>query len=371
MIMGDKAKFETMLNDLKKHGLDTVLFTNNKADRDAPLLEVSDRLGMNVFMLPAWDLYRKWWPNNIPATIENARAVAKPIVDLWSDHPSLKGYIVIDEPSTNEKQKVVLMTQALRELDPDRLVLMTLIGTNRVGPIFDAAKPDVMQIDVYPAALNNALCDFTMNGFAYPQYDFVSYIRTVTPTRPVETPLWMILQTHSFSGGIHSLRTPIPTEVRLQQWLALGEGATGIYWFVYSTQQSWIGLVDNKELYDEVKAQTARILPLRSLLLDIHKVADRFTASGAAEAYASTLESKNGERTFVIVANRDCQREQNITITASATDSFLKDVETGDVYHVGDSIPFKAGDGRIFEVLPGNQLYLPSVTNIQQSVIFQ
>ena len=65
-----------------------------------------------------------------------------------------------------------------------------LFGKNAAGSgwdygerLFQAARFDTMQIDVYPAARANPPCDFTMNGFAYPQHDFVSYIRAVAKNR--------------------------------------------------------------------------------------------------------------------------------------------------------------------------------------------
>ena len=184
IVGGNTVKFEAMLNDLQDHSLDTVLFVNNFAARDEPLLNISDQKGMNVFMMPAGDLYRTWWPNTFPATIQTAREAAKPIVDLWSRHPSLKGYIVIDEPSLAETEKVKLMVQAFHEMDPTRPAIINLIGKPRVGPIFNTAKPDVMQIDVYPAGKNNPPCDFTLTGFGYKDEDFVSYTRFVTQSRP-------------------------------------------------------------------------------------------------------------------------------------------------------------------------------------------
>lgn len=348
MIGGNTAKFETMLKDLRAHGLDTVLFVNNTVARDEPLLGVADRLGFNVFMMPNGDLNETWWPDQVPATIATARSIAKLIVTAWGKHPSLKGYIVIDEPFLDATQKVALMTQALREADPKRPVLINLIGLNRVGPIFAAAKPDVMQIDVYPAAKDNPPCDFTMNGFAYPQHDFVSYIRTVTATRPITAPLWIILQTHSFDAGIHSLRTPLPSEVRMQQWLALGEGATGIYWFVYSTQQSWIGLADNKPLYDEVAALARRVSPLRGLLLGLHRIDNRFTVAGNNTPYLSTLTDASDTKSYAVIVNKDCQKAQNLTIRSTTVGGRLRDLESGRIYALGQTIPFQPGDGRIF-----------------------
>jgi hypothetical protein len=236
---------------------------------------------------------------------------------------------------------------------------MTLIGLNRVGPIFAAAKPDVMQIDVYPAAKHNQPCDFTMNGFAYPQHDFVSYIRAVAATRPATTPLWIILQTHSFDAGIHSLRTPLPSEVRMQQWLALGEGATGMYWFVYSTQQSWIGLADNKPLYDEVASLARRVAPLRGLLLGLHRVDNRFTIAGNTTPYISTLADASGTKSYAVAVNKDCQNAQNLTIQSTQVGGRLRDLESGRIYALGEPINVRPGDGKIFASV--NVMHLPLV----------
>lgn len=360
MVGGDKATFEHMLVDLKGRGLDSVLFTNNDIERDAPLLEVADRLGMHVFMLPANDWNRTWWPDSVPATRDAALTAAQPAVAAFSGHPSFRGYLVRDEPFPDDTEKVVLMTQALRELDPEHIVTSTLIGLNRVDPIFQAAGFDVMQIDVYPTAPANLPCDFTLNGFAYPQHDFVSYIRAVTKSRPAAAPLWLVLQTHSFDAGVHSLRTPLPTEVRMQQWLALGEGADGIFWFVYSTQQSWIGLADNEALYAEVTALAARLRPLRALFLGTSKVADRFTVSGGPQAYVSTLASADGRRTYVVAVNGACQSSQRLALSSTTLRGALRDLESGRVYQQGEPIEFRPGDGRIFELL--GQSWLPFVS---------
>src|SRR5262245_19288681 len=46
IIVGNLAKFATMIGDLQAHNLDSVMFTNNYATPDAALLGVSDRLGV-------------------------------------------------------------------------------------------------------------------------------------------------------------------------------------------------------------------------------------------------------------------------------------------------------------------------------------
>ena len=349
LLDGDTARFETMIGDLQSHGLDTVMFTNNAADRDAPLLAVSDRLDFGVFMLPAHDLVRDWWRADVPENSATAQRVAAPIVRQLSRHPSLRGYIVADEPRLESLNKVMLMTRALHQFDRARPALPILTGIDRVVPIFAAAQPEVLLIDVYPVGTNNPICDFTMTDFGYDKLDFVGYVRQVTRNKPAETPLWMILQTHSF---MKSLREPSPTEVRAQQWLAIGEGATGIFWFVYSSQQGWVGLADNPALYHEVGMLAQRVGSLREVLLRTRKVADIFTIAGGKNPYVSTLASLDGAKSYVVAVNRDCERSQQLSIGSPVFKvGQLKDLESSQTYALGSPIVFQPGDGRIFEFI--------------------
>jgi hypothetical protein len=191
-----------------------------------------------------------------------------------------------------------------------------------------------------------------LTGFGYADLDFAGYTRLVAKTKPAATPLWMILQTHSFgTGGALSLRAPSAAEVRMQHWLAIGEGATGIFWFIYSSQQGWLGLVDNPPLYQEVAALAQRVKPLRSLLLSLHKGEDRFTIAGGTNPYISTLTSSDGKQSYAVAVNRDCQAPQKLTINSPLLKGRLRDLESGQIYAQGQPIMLQPGDGRIFEIV--------------------
>ena len=293
------------------------------------------------------------------ATAAVAHAAALPVVRALSPHPSLKGYIVIDEPGLAAQNKARLITQALRELDPTRRTTSILIGIDRVQPIFEATTPDVMMLDVYPFGYHNAPCDTTLTGFGYPMLDFVDYVRFVSKDKPRTTPLWLILQTHKFgTGGPYSLRAPTANEVRLENWLAIGEGATGIFWFIYGSQQGWVGLVDSPALLAETSSLAKRIKLLRANLLDAHKVSDYFTISGQGRPYISTLASSNGRRRYAVAVNRDCARAQPVTIGAPVKGYALRDLESGQTRSLGTSIQLDPGDGKIFEMVSVAQLPL-------------
>jgi len=362
---GNTDVFRSMVADLTSRGLDTVMFSNNDSERDAPLLNVSDELNFNVLMIPAADLHREWWPSDVPANLETALAVAEPIVNRWKPHPSLKAYLTKDEPVFEDLEKVSLINEAFQTLDPSRPAMPILIGASRVGPIFNASHASIMLIDVYPVGARNELCDLTMTGFGYPDLDFVDYIRTVIKDKPASVPFWIILQTHNF---LDQLREPIAAEVREQHWLAIGEGAKAIFWFIYSSQQGWRGLRDNPELYAEVTSLTQRTIPLRDTLLGLQKTEDSFTISrtGNYTSYISTLISADN-RYFIVAVNRDCQNSQDLAIHASSLGGQLRDVETAAIYNLDTPISFLPGDGKIFELVSGSEV-TPTDTSTQTEI---
>jgi hypothetical protein len=352
IINGDPSAFRAMITDLRAHGFDAVLFNGGSVARDAPLLTIADQLGFDVYFTPAYDLDRQWWPASVPADIATARRVIGPLVEQLRAHPSVKGYNLADEPGLAQIGKVALALRVFREYDPGRPAMPVLIGIDRVGPYLAAARPDVLLIDLYPVGAQNPPCDFTLTGYGYRYHDFVSYARQVTRDRPPDMPLWMILQTHGVAGW---LRAPTPTEVRMQQWLAIGEGATGLFWFIYSSQQGWLGLKDSPQLYGEASTLARRLAPLRPVLGDLQRVPDRFRIAGGGAPYASTLVSPDGTRTFVVAVNRDCRQAQALTL-APAADAFtpqgmLRDLETGQLFALGAPIDFLPGDGRLFELV--------------------
>lgn len=357
--------FEEELEDLRLRGLDSVMFANNHVGRDARLLDLADRYGVDVYLAPGWELNLFWWPDEVPADIDTARRLIWPLVDAIGHYRSLRGYVVADEPINERGPKLALAVQAFREVDPERVAMPILIGTDRVGPLFATSQPGVLLIDVYPTAYANPPCDFTMHAYAYPTHDFVSYVREVSATRPAGTPLWMILQTHRFKDGEpDSLREPLPAELRAQQWLAVGEGATGLFWFIYSSEQGWIGLADNPLLFAEVTELTQRLrrpLPpgipgvvagreLRELLVDLRKTEDAFVATGGRQPYASTLVSADGQQHYVVAVNRDCT-PQTLELRSATVRGDLLDLESGRRFPQGTPLPFGPGDGRVFAVV--------------------
>jgi hypothetical protein len=355
MIFGVVERFEGLIADARARGLDSVMFTNNSVARDEMMLWSSDREGFGVYFAPHHELNSQWFNGVAPATIEAARAVANPLIDQLRWHPSVRAYVTADEPGLEAEQRLALISQAFRERDSQRPAVPLVIGINRAEPLFAASGGKAFLADIYPLGAPNPACTYTMTGFGYQHEDFVSYLRRITANKPASTPLWVVLQTHAFgSGGLYSLRPPSVAELRAQQWMAVGEGATGLFWFIYSSQQGWTGLKDAPALFNEVGVLAQRLGPLRATLLQTRPATNLFTVSGPGQPYVSTLASVDGARKYAVVVNRGvCSGNADLTISASGGGQ-LRDLETGQRYSFGQAIPFSAGDGRIFELIPGS-----------------
>lgn len=360
MFWGRTADMTNAINDLQSKGLNAMMFVNNDViNRDDAMFSVADQKNFNVYV-SANAQFNSYLHTDTTPTIEEARNIVYPVVDKYKTHSSVKGYNVSDEPHATagtghiaQIDQIKHLVQAFKERDGTKPASPVLIGINRGDTIYDAAKPNAFFMDIYPFSVQSASCDFTMKGFGYTQFNMSSYIRQMTRNKPVNDPLYVILQTHNVGDagwGMSQLRIPSIPEIRGQHWIAIGEGAEGIFWFIYSSQQGWTGLKDSPSLMAEIGALAQRTNPLKPILLDANRhTTDLFTVNNGA--YVSTLTSKDGTKKYAVVANTgSCGGSQNLTISSSQTGQ-LKDLESGQTYNIGQAISFPAGDGKIFELV--------------------
>ena len=257
------------------------------------------------------------------------------MVDQLKVHPSIRGYNLIDDARPDKNELMRLAVQVFRERDPGRPASPMMVEGDLGRQVFDYVQPDAFLTYNYPAVRPRHL--------AHGGETFVNEIRYTTQTKPSSVPLWLVLQTHRCAVRTATkLRYPTVEEVRLQNWIALGEGAQGIWWFIYSSQQGWLGSRDQPVLYAEVADNARRTTALPRFT----KQADQVFAG---PNYASTMTDSNGAR-YVVAANTSCAA-RNVTLTSTLSGRLL-DVETGETFAFGQSIPFRGGDGRIFRYLP-------------------
>ena len=335
-MVGSASAMAAMITDLRLHDIPSVMFTNGFLHHQLPLADVSDAQDFPVYA--SWmmgDLYERWW-NLAPApNITTARQVIGPMVDELRVHPSVRGYNLIDDATPDKNELMRLAVEVFRERDPGRPASPMMVANDLGQQVFDYVRPDAFLTYNYPADETTTPCSWART--------FVDEIRYTTRTKPASVPLWLVLQTHQTTFGPvgTKLRYPSAEEVRLQNWIALGEGAQGIWRFIYSSQQGWLGLRDQPALYAEVGDVARRTTALPSFT----KQADQVFAGAN---YASTMTDATGVR-YVVTANTSCAA-RDVTLTSSLSGRLL-DVESGQAFAFGEPIPFRGGDGRIFRHL--------------------
>lgn len=304
-----------------------------------------------------------WFHPTIPADPQIAKEVIQPMVDKLKVHKNLNTYLVKDEPDTDEetKNKVKIAVDVFKKLDATRSAIPLLGYTaDRTIQNLATSNPDVMMIDIYPITLGMPLCE--LNDIGPDQKAMLGYIRQVVKHKPADVPFWAVLQ--AFDDGneteydsMGQWRYPKAEEIRLQNWLALGEGATGIVWFLYNTillpdqpekMYGNIGLKENiNGVYDEISKQALRVKKLQKLLINLRKVPDVFTVSGGTTGYISTLKSRDGSKEFAIAVNRSCSK-QSLRIDVPQSTGVFRDLEKGRIYQAGSTVDFEGGDGKVF-----------------------
>jgi hypothetical protein len=336
-MVGGASAMGAMITDLRLHNIPSVMFTNGFLHHQLPLAEVSDAQDFAVYA--SWmmgDLYERWW-NLAPApNITTARQVIGPMVDALRVHPSIRGYNLIDDATPDKNELMRLAVEVFRERDPGRPASPMMVQNDLGQQVFDYVRPDAFLTYNYSANETTTPCSWAST--------LVDEIRYTTRTKPAHVPLWIVLQTHQTTFGPvgTKLRYPSAEEVRLQNWIALGEGARGIWWFIYSSQQGWLGLRDQPVLYAEVGEVARRTTALPSFTKKVDQVS-------AGANYASTMTDQTGVQ-FVVAANTSCAT-RDVTLTTSSLSGRLLDVESGQTFAFGEPIPFRGGDGRIFRLL--------------------
>jgi hypothetical protein len=223
--------------------------------------------------------------------------------------------------------------------------MSVLNNGDRIPHMFDASEADVLLTDPYPVRGSTTVGSWTEQ--------FVEDLRAHSRTLPPGYPYWTILQTHGSKNPGNtgaSVRTPEPSEVKAQFWIAIGEGSDCITWFIFKTQQFWIGVEDNPPVFDATVELAERLKSFGDLLPGLEKIEDRFeVTSTGPRPYVSTLFSPK-EGNIVILQNGDCLESQEVTVHSERIGNRgrLVSLENGQSYRLGQPIPLAPGDGSIF-----------------------
>jgi hypothetical protein len=285
----------TFFNGINAIGLDAAMFTNGSTARADILATEADKRGVPIFIGSLEEL-----------TANPAADVSAIVRSLWK-HKSLQAHYVIDEPATTDQANITTWVNAYRAADPNREAFPVLIGVDARKDIYVNSGLRMLVLDVYPYATGNAALNTTMGGFGY-SFDMDEYLRQMTAKRNRRHHLQVILQTH---GGGVGLRVPSAAEIHLEFWKAVSWGANGVWWFIWDTEDFWVGLdnvADPNGLRAAILALSQQLtLAMRQALRDTSRAIDEWTFTNGA--VCRTLGICNSQGTdfgpdrFVVVYN--------------------------------------------------------------------
>lgn len=349
------ADITRMVSKMKQYNMNAV-YAQNAVDNT--FLNTVNSNGFKLIISPLLQL-------------DDLGQTATQVYNATKGNPAVVGYSWMDEPGGNDAQgnnpdrdKLCSYVSSVKAAGGGNMALSAvLVGVDERRDMFMDCNLNALIIDPYPFTNQNQPGDFTMYGLGFGPgstrngfdiSDFVGYIRYYSSMLTNNEPLYVILQTHGFTLPDYNLREPTPAELRAMQWMSLGEGATGIFYFHWTTEESsgWRGLEDNPALLAEVSNFSRRTMPYGNIWVNSNRdTTNPFTASPVAkENYVSTLKAADGTQ-YVVAVNRNVTTTRSFAIT-SGQQGILVDIETGNQYNLNQAISIPAGDGKVFKFVP-------------------
>lgn len=277
-----------------------------------------------------------------------------PVISKVKYQSNLLAYSVHDEPYVKEAPGYRLVYDVIRKLDPKhpatgylcRAAWATDVGSVRVKDnmkrFVDAVHAQVLFNDLYPIRV--------------PASDSAKFINRYVQSLDDDMrqaggrPLWIAAQTIGNYKNI--LRFPTPAEIRVQAYLSIAHGATGVMYYTYNGGDASLfdehgNPTPNLAALDQVSKVLSRLAPVMLTLQRVKIIAD-FPVYLDVQGFTN----KEGKH-FVMAVNKDVDNAHSVNLTLPENDVHqVLDVTTGKVLSNGKSVPLKltAGDGVLLQL---------------------
>ncbi len=285
------------------------------------------------------------------------KAKIRPFVQAVKDHPALLAYRMNDEPFVEEIGGYRALHQALAELDPAHPGISLMCrdgwnGGNRRGPdnmkkIVDGVGEDVLYNDLYP--IRNPPEDSLkfLDRFAWCLED--------DQRQAGGRPLWIMGQTYHYR---QELRDPTPAEIRVQAYLSIAHGATGMIYYQYNGEAP--SLFDAEGNPNASHAELGKVLgelhQLAPLLLTLQRV--KLDAKVPGDLDLQGFIGPDGTRYLILVSKEVLQeRRVNLRLPAAGINGIV-DVRSGrrlpsdsQGNQIAVELKLAPGDGRVLKLV--------------------
>jgi len=302
-------------------------------------------------------------------------------IQLSVQSPATLGYYLYDEPLPDwfDWDVMARARDILEDVTGGNHPILSVWNDERWMEDLDNTIPlDVLMMDTYPLEDGDAPGDLSDCFPAYFSWDpdpipYADYIDLVRKKHcdAKNKPLWVVLQAFGDletpeNGGYW--RQVYPKEIRLQVYLAVMQGAKGIWYFLYESEFPYLlGMLDvagqPTDRLHEAEAVNAEISAVSDLLLRLQVVTDSTAAladNGAVRMHVDTT-TANGDK-YVIPVNTDISETQEVSVTVKKSVigyevNSVQDVSTGEIIAFDENedmisftLPVDAGSGRFIRL---------------------
>jgi hypothetical protein len=321
------------------------------------------------------------------SNVDIEESLASDYIHVFKHSPSILGYQIFDEPvpegqpgPNNNLVKAEQLGQinaSILDADSNALALSTWNNIDIMDELNVGMNPKALLMDLYPFATDEyngdqASGDTPLGDLsdAFPrgkEEDGSFNLGNNQPTfsewmekaqRVVgDKPAWVAFQ--AFNSNEPYWREPDPKELRLQAFVAIKNGAKGLFYFLYQSEDWVSGMMDmdyrETPLIQEAKKINKKVSALAPTLLKL-SLTQNYASSG--DAQVQTFTHENGEK-YLIAVNNDVKKAHTVTVLIDRAWTlevdFVIDRYTGDVFtvtakdasHVQLELPLDVADGRL------------------------
>ena len=316
--------YKRLFAAITARSFDTVIASWPNEARLSELLETADASGVRI--IPHTSridfLIRRYYDFAYEKVSEaELRDEATSAVLALASHPSLLGYYLKDEVTTDLLDNARTAARALRSLDPAHPIFSEIPSGPELAQKFDALDTAVLLNAYYPIASYEPVKPEIFEGLC------TALEAASGAARAKNRPLWMILQGFASDAS----RMPTPAEMHCQVWLALAYNAKGIFYFLAQSLYELHGLFSFDEvpfpILDELALINHDLAALSPVLLQLSP-AEEFSQAPPDHTVRSFQDASGTPH--VIIVNRDCLTTRTPELVLNLDNiASLEDVLTG------------------------------------------
>jgi len=212
--------YKTCFEDIASKGIDIVVIPNTPNNEyRIIILEEAEKAGVKVVLeiLEFVEFIRHADPDEV-----EAEKMVKEVVKDMKDSPALFAYQLIDEPPEPLYGKMRLISRLLGKYDPAHPSFSCLCVEGSVSAFVKEVGLPALLFDRYPLGMEPNPAQWT---------HLENCTRNVKASAG-DKPLWFVLQTF---GIPNRLRMPTLEEVKREIDIAVDNGSSGLFFFLYNS----------------------------------------------------------------------------------------------------------------------------------------